>query len=150
LLSLGTGSMPAGNEVATSITDSLQLIAIVLILLGLAVPACETGWRATLGIAHLLLLRPLWTELTQAAPQVLFFERPTLSQDVVQVRLLGLRLVRRAMEIRDASLHLRTYVTDEQRQQIRAQLGECRLTGERMTTTTEACLIGVGLRAKAQ
>jgi hypothetical protein len=150
LLSLVTGSMPAGNEAATSITDSIQLIAIIFILLGLAVPACETGWRTAHGIADLLLLRPLWTELTLAAPQVLFFERPTLSEDIAQVHLLGLRLVRRAMEIRDASLHLRTYVTDEQRQQIRARLDERQLAGEHMTATTEACLIGVGLRSKAQ
>lgn len=146
--SLLMNSLPDGTKTATSITDDVQAGAIALILLGLALPACETGWRAAWNIHHVLYLRPLWLEVTWAVPDVLLFAPPTLREDLTGVQLLGLRLVRASVEIRDAARHLHTYLTPEQALQVRERLAAAGLSGDELDRSVEACLIGAGLRAK--
>jgi hypothetical protein len=150
IMSLAGRSLPDGTKSGTTITDGLQAVAIGLILVGLALPACESGWRAARNVLNLLWLRPLWSEVTTGAPQVLLFEPPTLREDLTGVRRLGLRLVRASVEIRDASRHLRTYLSPEQVEEVRGRLSDAGLSGGRLEIAFEACLIGAGLAAKAQ
>jgi Family of unknown function (DUF6545) len=148
IVSLLMRSPSDGTRAATSITDDLQAGAVAFMLLGLALPACETGWRAVRNIHHVLYLRPLWLEVTQAIPDVLLFPPPTLREDLTGVRLLGLRLVRASVEIRDAARQLNMYLSSEQTQHVRERLAAAGLSGDDLKTFVEACLIGAGLRAK--
>ncbi len=145
IASLSTGSMPNGDGGATSLTDAVQVVAIALILLGLAVPACEAGWRRVRRSLALLDLRPLWHEVTSAIPSTKLLDHPTLREDLIGPEA-GLRLVRRVAEIRDCTVQLREYVPDEHWRLIQQRLDEAGLTGEEKDATAEACWIAAGLR----
>jgi hypothetical protein len=148
-VSLVTGSMPDGNTSTTSLTDTVQVVAIALILLGLAVPACEAGWKRAHTIRALIDLRPLWHEVTCAIPSMRRHERPTLREDLTALETRR-RLVRRMTDIRDSTVQLRGHVTDQHWRLIQQRLDEAGMTGREKDVTAEACWIGAAILLKAQ
>jgi hypothetical protein len=149
IASLTTGSMPDGDNAATSLTDAVQVAAIALILLGLAVPPCEPGWRRAQKLRELLDLRSLWHSVNSAAPSTRLFDPPTLRQDVTSTDP-GLHVVVRGAEIRDSTSKLREYVPASHWNVIQQRLDAAGLTGPQKDAAAEACWIGTAIRIKTQ
>ena len=77
----------------------------IVIGVGLLLPAADTTWRHA-GVRDrvaLVRLRRLWLDLTEAMPEVVLGERPSLWADVCG-REASLRLYRQVIEIRDVAL----------------------------------------------
>ncbi|WP_067510201.1 MAB_1171c family putative transporter [Actinoplanes sp. TFC3] len=90
----------------------------------------------------------LWHSLTQAVPGVVLEDCPSLGRDLLQLRHSIVRLQRRVIEIRDAAITLREWVTPEQLAAVTAEVGESGLTGmEAAGTVTARCLV-LGRAAK--
>lgn len=93
------------------VTDRLDPIVLVtgavVIGVGLLLPAADTTWHhAGAGVRDrvaLVRLRRLWLDLTEAMPEAVLGERPSLWADVCG-REASLRLYRRMIEIRDVAL----------------------------------------------
>lgn len=103
----GITSAAADDNVDTT-TDLLKYLAIGFILVGSSIPAFGVAWRSIRDWQRLRALKPLWQDLTTAAPDI-----------VLTARLLRgprLQLHRRVIEIRDAGLALTPYVTSEMRE----------------------------------
>ncbi len=85
--------------------------------LGLLIPAVVTVVRRVrrriADVATLCLLRPVWLSAIEAAPHVVLGKRPSRVADLLATRP-DLRLLGRMVEIRDAMLALRMYVSDEE------------------------------------
>lgn len=141
---------PAIAAQTTAWTDRLQALAIVLILLGTAVPTAEAGWRTVRGYRTLFALRPLWSRLTEAAPGVVLGEAPTARGDLMSLRDLDMRVSRRVIEIRDARLLLREYASDGVVVEARLRLTAAGLTGEDLEAAVEACWLRIALLAKSR
>lgn len=100
----GTGSI-------RRVTDRLDPIVLVtgaiVIGMGLLLPAAESAWHEIGGAVRdrmaLVRLRRLWLDLTEAMPEVVLGERPSLWRDVWG-RDASFRLYRRVIEIRDVAL----------------------------------------------
>ncbi|MET8139865.1 DUF6545 domain-containing protein [Sphaerisporangium sp. NPDC005288] len=93
-------------------------------------------------------LRPLWRHLTSAVPQVILFTPPSRLTDLAWLGDLRVRLLRRTIEIHDARLALRGYVTDEDYQWIRDTLTDRGLAGERLDAAIEAVWLTAAVTAK--
>ncbi|MEV0278609.1 MAB_1171c family putative transporter [Streptomyces sp. NPDC050610] len=86
--------------------------AIGLILIGSSIPAIGVAWRQAQDYRSLRNLRPLWEDLTAAAPDIVL-KTPLLRSPRI-------RLHRTVIEIRDASLALAPYADDTMRRRARA------------------------------
>ncbi|MET8160323.1 MAB_1171c family putative transporter [Sphaerisporangium sp. NPDC005289] len=93
-------------------------------------------------------LRPLWRHLTGAVPQVILFTPPSRLTDLASLTDLRLRLLRRTIEIHDARLALRGYVTDEDYQWIQDTLTGRGLAGEQLDAAVEAVWLTAAVTAK--
>jgi hypothetical protein len=149
IASLSTGSMPDGNHTATSMTDAVQVMAIALILLGLAVPACEAGWQRAGTLWALIDLRSLWSEVTRAVPGIELLEPPTLREDLAGPQA-GLRVVRRVAEIRDSTSQLREHLPASHWHIIQQHLDAAGMTGQKKAAAAEACWIATAIRIKTR
>ncbi|HEV2347927.1 MAG TPA: MAB_1171c family putative transporter [Actinocrinis sp.] len=150
LIWLAGGSMPDGNQAAAHASDALQALAIGLILLGISIPTAEVAWRTWSHLRDLLTLRPLWQELSRALPTVVLGVAPSLRDDVTATRHLGIRRLRRVIEIRDAVLLLRQHITESDWQRIHELLRDARLHGTDLDAAAQAAWLGVALRSHAR
>lgn len=147
IASLATGSLPDGDGAAVSLTDAVQVVAIALILLGLAVPACEAGWHRAGTLRALIELRSLWSEVARAVPSIELLDPPTLREDLTGPQA-GLRVVRRVAEIRDAASQLREHVPASHWHAIQQRLDAAGMTGLKRDAAAEACWIATAIRLK--
>lgn len=93
-------------------TDALKYMAIGFILVGSSIPAFGVAWRTVQDGRHFRRLQPLWQDLTAVTPDIVL--RTGL------LRSPRLRLYRRVIEIRDASLALDAYAADDIRERARS------------------------------
>ncbi|MEV7524225.1 MAB_1171c family putative transporter [Streptomyces sp. NPDC091371] len=103
----GTGDVAVDNA-----TDALKYVAIGFILVGSSIPAFGVAWRTVQDGRQYRQLQPLWQDLTAVTPDI-----------VLKTGLLRsprLRLYRRVIEIRDASLALDAHADDELRERARS------------------------------
>lgn len=140
--------VPGGNNLALPVTRAPLILAVLLMVLGISVPTVEAGRHNLSKIRNLLALRPLWSELSTAVPGVVLGTPPTLLDDLTGVRYLSIRLLRRTIEIRDAALLLRQYVSCEDWREIRSNLSASGLRGDDFEAAAQAVWIGLGLRAR--
>ncbi|HKT03260.1 MAG TPA: MAB_1171c family putative transporter [Rugosimonospora sp.] len=110
----------------------------------LAGPLIEAvvAWRQRCRLFH------LWRSVTSAVPDVVFEECPSLWQDVRRVRGNKIRLHRRVVEIQDAALALREWVTPEQASRFADEVAALGLTGEEADATVAARCLDLGRAAK--
>ncbi|MEU3904159.1 MAB_1171c family putative transporter [Streptomyces goshikiensis] len=94
----------AHDATADTFTDLLKYGAIGLILTGSSIPALGVAWRTLQDWRHLRALRPLWHDLTTAAPEIVLHAQLLRSP--------RLRLHRCVIEIRDAGLALAAYTSE--------------------------------------
>lgn len=113
------GLTDSGGDIAVdNATDALKYTAIGFILVGSSIPAFGVAWRTVQDGRQYRQLQPLWQDLTAVTPDI-----------VLKAGLLRsprLRLYRRVIEIRDASLALDAYADDgirERAQTAAAQAG---------------------------
>lgn len=149
LLRLGGPDVPGGSHLLFTLTEDLQLTAILLILIGSSIPAISVALTARRDYRSLQALRPLWYELTTAVPHIVLGTPPTRRDDLTTITDLRVRLLRRTVEIRDASLLLRGYyVSDEDLDWARAELAALGLSGPRLDAATDAVALRAALHAK--
>ncbi|MBB1255310.1 MAB_1171c family putative transporter [Streptomyces alkaliterrae] len=129
------------DPVVTDTTDLLKHAAILLILLGTAIPAWGIGWRGLRQARHLSRLRRLWTELTEAVPEVVLDEELRRGE-------MRLRLHRRVVEIRDAILALQPYTDDGLRDAAWRTAERSGAEGERLRALADACWVETARNAK--
>ncbi|WP_461027878.1 MAB_1171c family putative transporter, partial [Streptomyces sparsus] len=123
---------PSRDAAVSDTTDVLKHVAIALIVVGSSVPAAGVAWQSARYWVHLRRLRPLWSDLTAAVPEVVLHER-------LLRRELRLRLHRRVVEIRDALLALQPHVTSAQRDRADEIAEAAGLTGAARRTLADAC-----------
>lgn len=150
LIQLAGGSVPGGNSRGIAATDLLQESAILLIVAGSSLPAVTIVLRAARDYRALQALRPLWAELTASAPQVVLGTPPSRRDDLTATRAVRVRLLRRTVEIRDAALLLRGYLSDSDTERIRAELAARGLAGEELSVAAEAAWLRASLHTKAR
>ena len=135
--------------------ELLMATSISLLVVGATLPA----WGPRVGIPRVYRwvqqhqacrrLYPLWRDLCRALPDLALVPPPPPLADALAFRGVGLRLVRRVVEIRDCRLALRDHVPaaaiDVARQQCRAD----RLSAEETQATVEAASLAAALRARA-
>lgn len=103
---------PAGavRQVADRLDPMVLASGVAVVGVGLLLPAAETTWRHAWRSGRerlaLLRLRPLWLDLTEAMPEVVLGERPSLWADLCGGNV-SFRLYRRVIEIRDVVLEVR-------------------------------------------
>ncbi|MDH6138436.1 hypothetical protein P3T35_000413 [Kitasatospora sp. GP30] len=142
--------VPGGNNLALVVTRAPLILAVLLMVLGISVPTVEAGLHGLAKLRSLLALRPLWSELTTAAPGVVLGTPPTLLHDLAGVRYLSIRLLRRTIEIRDASLLLRGHISCKEWQEIRSSLSAAGLRDDDFEAAAQAVWIGLGLQARGR
>lgn len=140
------GALDAAEaRAALAAGTDIENVAILLGLAGVSVPAFGVAWQAASDLAALRALRGLWLGATAAAPQVA--AGPWNHALDSMVRYPHVRLIRRAAEIRDAALALRSYVPPEKMDTARRRLADRGLTGLRLDAATEACWFALASRA---
>lgn len=93
-------------------------------------------------------LFPLWRSLTEAVPGVVLEPTPSLTSDLLRVRRNLVRLQRRVIEIRDAAITLREWVTPEQLAEVTAEVAGRELTGMQAAGAVTARCLALGRAAK--
>ncbi|GAA3081803.1 hypothetical protein GCM10020000_79660 [Streptomyces olivoverticillatus] len=121
-----------------------------LMTAGVSLPLVLAVHRSTRDAIVLWRLRPLWLELTEAAPHVALDEPRALIRDVIaSPRTIHLRLYRQVIEIRDAMLILRDFVTPETVEMARRHVTAYGLPEEQIEPAVVACWLGVARQAQA-
>jgi hypothetical protein len=131
-----------------SASDTVQALAILLILIGTSIPPVSAGLKALGNYRALHALRPLWEDLTEQVPAIVLGAPPSKAQDLMAVRDVRQRLLRRTIEIRDAALMLRGLVDHAEQESIRAQLISRGLTGDQLEAGCEAAWMRSAVAAK--
>ena len=85
---------------------------ILLVLAGLLVPATRRIRSSVRAYRSLLVLRPLWTAMRDAFPEVILFSPRRAVIELAGVDDVHLRLYRRVIEIRDGMLALRGFLPE--------------------------------------
>ena len=146
-----TGShVPGGDHTMVSISDTVQAVAILLILIGTSIPPVSAGLRACANYRALHKLRPLWKDLTGQVPSIVLGIAPSRIGDWLAVREIRHRLLRRVVEIRDAALMLRGLVDEADQEAVRKHLISRGLTGDELEAACEAAWIHSAVTAKKQ
>jgi len=107
--SLAGAASQSQSDTGFGISNVLQDTAIVLILAGTCVPALLKAASLYQDRRDLIALRPLWELVTQSRPDTVLDSAPGRDGDSNDLRLLSFRLIRRAVEIRDALSTLYEY-----------------------------------------
>jgi len=88
---------------------AVQTVGIFIGVAGLLVPATRRARSAVAAYRSLLALRPLWTAMRDAFPQVILFSPRRALIEMAGIDDVHLRLYRRVIEIRDGMLALRPF-----------------------------------------
>ncbi|MEU7229354.1 MAB_1171c family putative transporter [Streptomyces chrestomyceticus] len=128
------------DHTALSVAHIIEDTAIVFIVVGNSVPACGVLWRALCDWRTLRRLRPLWSSLTEAVPNIVL-EGPIH-------RTLRIRLHRQVIEIHDARLVLASYASPQLREQAHHRAAQVLRDGERRTALAEALWLRAACEAK--
>ena len=159
---LGTGTSASlvyvVGRVATLVTDSPTASAVVLYsstvyflcftagcVTALAGQFIEAGvaWRQRCRLFH------LWRSVTHAVPGVVLEGCPSYWTDLCRIRASKMRLHRRVVEIQDATLALREWVSPEQVSEVVEQVRARGLSGEKADAAVAAMCLRLGRAAKA-
>ena len=89
---------------------TVQSVGTLLAIGGALVPAARRTRSAVSAYRSLLVLRPLWTAMRDAFPEVILFSPRRAVIELAGVDDVHLRLYRRVIEIRDGMLALRPYL----------------------------------------
>ena len=145
-----TGSADRGGTgAAAGVTGQAEYVAILLIAAGTSLPALAVAARTARDYRALHALRPLWAQLTAAAPQVILGAAPSRRDDVRAAGAdLRSRLGRRTVEIRDAALLLRAHVSDADAAAARALLAGAGLSGAVLDAAAEAAWLRAAVAAR--
>lgn len=149
LLRLSEAHASDGAQTLYSLSERLQLVAIVFILAGSSLPAMNVALTAGADYLALNALRPLWLQLATSIPQVVLGAPPTRRSDLTAPRDLRIRLLRRTIEIHDARLVLRSHVREQDLQWARTELTARGLTGAALDAATEAVWLRAAVQARA-
>ena len=141
---------PGGDQPMVSASDTVQALAILLIIIGTSIPPVSAGLKALRDYRALHTLRPLWKDLTEQVPTIVLGAPPTRAQDWMAIRDLRQRLLRRTIEIRDATLMLRGLVDESDQESVRTRLISRGLTGDQLEAGCEAAWIRSAVAAKKQ
>ncbi|MFE4055020.1 MAB_1171c family putative transporter [Streptomyces sp. NPDC059096] len=144
IVRLATGT--AHSELEIQISATLKQMAILSIALGACLPPLAGAVEHVRAWAALRRLRPLWRHLTAAVPHVVL----TTS---IPKRRVSFRLDRCVIEIVDASLALREFVSAEVHQRARVFATRKGLQGEEVEAVAEASWLRVaalGARTASQ
>ncbi|RZU53809.1 hypothetical protein EV385_5743 [Krasilnikovia cinnamomea] len=90
----------------------------------------------------------LWHSLTEAVPGVVLEQSPSIGRDLLRTRRNAVRLQRRVIEIRDAAITLREWITPEQFATVTAEVAASGLSGMEASATVTARCLALGRRAK--
>lgn len=101
-VSHAAGSTALDGAAAQAVSRGLLAMMLLLFAAGGALPALGGLRRWTSRYVALQRLRPLWLELSTAAPGVVLGNPPGRFGEVINLRSVELRLYRRVIEIRDA------------------------------------------------
>ncbi|WP_424534432.1 DUF6545 domain-containing protein [Sphaerisporangium viridialbum] len=120
----------------------------ILVITGSHLPSISGALAARWDYRSLNALRPLWEQLTGAAPHVVLGTPPSRLTDLTSFADLRVRLLRRTIEIRDAQLALRGYVTDEDFRWLHDQLVNQGVVGEQFDAALEAAWLTAAVTAR--
>ncbi|MEV4515235.1 MAB_1171c family putative transporter [Dactylosporangium sp. NPDC049525] len=101
-ISHAAGSVALDTTAAQNVSRALLATMLLLFAAGGALPALGGLRRWTSRYVALQRLRPLWLELSTAAPEVVLGDPPGRLGELLTLRSVELRLYRRVIEIRDA------------------------------------------------
>lgn len=93
-----------------AVAHPVQAAAILVAVAGAVLPAARRAREAAAAYRSLLVLRPLWTAMRDAFPQVILFTPRRAVIELAGVDDVHLRLYRRVIEIRDGMLALREHL----------------------------------------
>ncbi|WP_433290584.1 MAB_1171c family putative transporter [Actinoplanes sp. CA-030573] len=133
LIVLSGAGVPIDFDAVAPWGHYLQGVGTLLAVSGGLVPAGRRARAVLTAYVSLLVLRPLWTAMRDAFPEVILFSPRRAVIELAGVDELHLRLYRRVIEIRDGMLALRPYLAD----------------GSHETPQAEAMAIAVALRRRA-
>ncbi|GHB75857.1 hypothetical protein GCM10010347_52920 [Streptomyces cirratus] len=136
---LGDGPL-ADEETIQHTADLVEYLAIGLIIIGNSLPAAGVLARTAADWRAGRRLRPLWTSLTEAVPDITL---PTPHRHGIRVH-----LHRTVIEIRDASLSLMPYVSATVRDRADRAAEEAGLHGEEREAMAEALWLRAAHAAK--
>lgn len=92
------------------IAQKAQVVGILIAVAGAAVPTGRQARAVVAAYRSLVALRPLWTAMRDAFPEVILFSPRRAMIELAGVDDVHLRLYRRVIEIRDGMLALRAYL----------------------------------------
>jgi hypothetical protein len=101
-----------------------QALGIMIAVAGAAVPATRRARSVLAAHRDLVVLRPLWTAMRDAFPEVILFSPRRAVIELAGVDDVFLRLYRRVIEIRDGMLALRPYLRAADREAPDPAVGE--------------------------
>jgi hypothetical protein len=110
LIVLRGAGVPIDFEAIAPWGRALQGLGTLLAVAGAMVPAGRRARSAVAAYRSLLVLRPLWTAMRDAFPEVILFTPRRAVIEMAGVDDVHLRLYRRVIEIRDGMLALRPYL----------------------------------------
>jgi len=149
LMAAVAGSVGCGGTRAAVVTGQAEYVAVLLIVAGTSLPALAVAARTAADYRALHALRPLWGQLTEAAPQVVLGAAPSRRDDLRAAGAdLRSRLGRRTVEIRDAALLLRAHVSDADAVAARALLAGAGLRGALLDAAAEAAWLRAAVAAR--
>ncbi|MFF4608036.1 MAB_1171c family putative transporter [Streptomyces sp. NPDC001339] len=128
------------DRTTQTVADIIEYTAIAFIIIGNSIPACGVLWRSFSDWHTLRRLRPLWSSLTGAVPDIVL--------DTPHHRGPRIRLHRQVIEIRDATLILASYAPPHLREQADRRAAQAVPDGEHRTTLAEALWLRAACEAK--
>ncbi|WP_067484291.1 MAB_1171c family putative transporter [Actinomadura hibisca] len=123
--------------------------AVLLALVGLAIPPAGQTVARLRDRYRLIALRPIWHRLTSHAPEVVHLGRPRLRDDLTRPDL-KMGLLRRTLELHDARLLLRSRLSPQELQTITDSLQASGLEDAELASAVDAATLRVGIAALAQ
>nr|WP_158678642.1 MAB_1171c family putative transporter [Streptomyces sulphureus] len=130
------------------LSSYLMFTALVLVVVGSALPALGKVRSRIRQRRALVRLRPLWHDLTSAVPTVRFGEVRSPLTERWDARRVGERLYRRTMEIRDAQLALSDYASPTVSAAARRHVEQHGHQGARAAVELEACRLAAAHHAR--
>ncbi|WP_406162235.1 hypothetical protein OG298_37125 [Streptomyces sp. NBC_01005] len=131
---LSTGA--ENRELEDLLSTNLKQLAILSIALGVCLPPLSVAVEYVASWNTLRRLQPLWRQLTEAAPYVV------LSASIAKRRI-PFRLERCVIEIEDAGLALREYVSEELYERARSFAQRSGVSGTEIDVVAEASWLSV-------
>jgi len=139
--SLSGAATTAQSDTEFGISNLIQDIAIVLILVGTCLPGGLKAVWLYRDRRDLKRLRPLWQRLIAYRPDTVIDDEPKAETDLRDRRLLSFRLIHRTMEIRDALGNLYEYCDLDPTPHVEAFAEDIGLTGIDRDALVEAVTI---------